>query len=121
MQFKRYITTGLAIAASLVVPTTASAQSDVPPGYKQCAWWDTTYRWWTDAPEDGAFFRVMARNMSCAAAQRNAARIYLARNPRTPAQLGYVCTSLVSEWEYSDIRCSKQGRPRTAFRVQTGV
>ena len=41
------------------------------------------------------------------------------RDSQAPS--GYRCKTLGSEYEYSDVRCAKRGKPETAFRVRSGA
>ena len=125
----------LSLAAALVVgalllPATALSQEPdpdefTPVGYEFCGWRDFEFGGWEMEWEDrlsGAYLVLFARNMTCRSARRNYVRTRTTQTP--PHRLvrkGYRCTTLDSDYEYSDVRCSKRGRPRLAFRFQTGA
>lgn len=117
------------VMGSLLVPATAVAQDPdpdefTPVGYEFCGWRDFVSGSWEMEWNDelfGAYSRLFARNMTCRSARRNYVRMrYTQTPPYRPVRLGYRCKTLDRDYEYSDVRCSKRGRPRLAFRYQTG-
>jgi hypothetical protein len=117
------------LLAALLVSSSAYTQTEdedpdfTPVGYEFCGWLDfESESWQYDEPAPGAWLRLFARKMSCDAAQRNYARTrYTQTPPYRPVRMGYRCTTLDDDLEYSDVRCSKRRRPRVAFRWQTGA
>jgi hypothetical protein len=70
----------------------------------------------------GAYLVLFARKMTCRSARRNYARMHYTQTPPyRPVRNGYRCKTLDSGYEYTDVRCAKRGRPRVAFRFQTGA
>ena len=92
-----------------------------PPGYEFCGWKNfSTGSWTMTNPQDGAFLRGFARNLSCQAARRNISRVSYSRQPPyQPRRTGYRCQRLKNQYEYTDARCTKLGGSAT-FRFQTG-
>jgi|SRR5215208_1840032 len=95
---------------------------DTPSAYTFCGWldfWTQTFRY--DDPEPGAYLALYARKMTCPSARRNYKRVrYDDAPPYQPIRRGYRCVTLKDGYEYADIRCSKKGKPKVAFRWQTG-
>ncbi|MDA0168924.1 hypothetical protein OJ998_07495 [Solirubrobacter taibaiensis] len=123
----RVPTTIVALIASVatVLATPAFGQSEedfTPVGYEFCGWLNLGEGTWTYGdPEDGAWLRLFARDMTCRSARRNYGRVrYTQRPPYRPVKPGYRCRTLDSDYEYGDVRCAKQGKSRVAFRWQTG-
>jgi hypothetical protein len=117
----------LAVVVLAAWAPTARAQTPeedfVPQGYDFCGWRDFESGGWTyDDPPPGVWARLFARNMTCRTARRHYKRT---RSTQTPpyrhVRIGYRCKTLDSDYEYSDVRCSKKGRPRVAYRFQTGA
>jgi hypothetical protein len=112
------------LALAFAIPSTAAAQEPdfTPVGYTFCGWKDFTTGHWVDEPEDGVWERLFARNMTCRTAKKNFGRLrYTQTPPYRPVKAGYRCVTLDQDYEYGDVRCSKKGRPRVAFRVQSGA
>ncbi len=95
-----------------------------PQGYEFCGWQDFARGGWTmEWSEDlrGAYLVAFADGMSCRAARRNVKSVrYTKTPPYRPLRSGYRCRTLESGYEYSDVRCVKQGGSRK-FRYQTGA
>ena len=92
-----------------------------PPGYDFCGWRDYERGGWAMRWEDrlaGASTTLFARRMTCRSARRNYARTSFAGG--APVRAGYRCVELARGYEFLDVRCSKRGRPRMAYRFQTG-
>jgi hypothetical protein len=87
-----------------------------------CGWRDFTNGGWTmDQPDPGAFSRLFAGKMTCGAARRAYNRLdYTEEPPYQPFLEGYRCRELESGYEYSDVRCVRDGS-KAAFRYQTGA
>lgn len=88
----------VAITLGLFAVENASAVASAPPGY----------------------IALFARKMTCRSARRNYNRVRYNEEGR-PVRRGYRCREIDSGYEYSDVRCAKRGRPKVAFRWQTGA
>lgn len=115
----------LALVPALVLTLASSAGAQdpdfTPVGYTFCGWRDyETGRWTKDDPAPGTWERLFARDMSCRSARRNYGRLRVTQTPPyRVVKAGYRCLTLDSDTEYGDVRCSKHGRARVAFRVQS--
>jgi hypothetical protein len=95
---------------------------NAPRGYKDCGWKVFSRRGgWTYSPEPGVYLHLFARKMSCRAARRNYRRVRYPAPQYEATRNGYRCVTLDDGYEYSDVRCAKNGRPKVAFRWQTGA
>jgi hypothetical protein len=86
-----------------------------------CGWRDLVNGGWTmGEPDPGAYSRLFARKMTCRAARRAYSALdYEQEPPYRPILAGYGCRELESAYEYSDVRCARNGS-QAAFRYQTG-
>jgi hypothetical protein len=87
-----------------------------------CGWRDLASGGWTMGPPDaGAFLRLFGRRMSCRTARWDYGDLhYEDFPPYRPVLAGYTCRELDSGYEYSDVRCRRDGSD-AAFRFQTGA
>lgn len=122
---RRSIVVLLCVLAS--APVAKAADPDpaefTPRGYEFCGWQDFASGGWAmEWSEElrGVYLVAFADGMSCTAARRNIKRVRYSTKTRAPVRAGYRCRTLVSEHEYSDVRCVKTGGTRK-FRFQTGA
>ena len=109
-----------------LLPAVASGQEaedfPIPAGYTYCGSWNFYVGGWdTTPPDPGAYFVAFARKLSCRTARRNSRLVRWKGRPHRPYLRGYRCVELEHGYEYTDVRCSKRGAPRRAFRFQTGA
>lgn len=125
----RKLVASAVVLFGLMVPSAAMAadpdpEEFTPVGYEFCGWQDMANGGWAmewDESLAGVYLVAFARGMSCEAARRNVVRTrYTQRPPYRPVRLGYRCTVLDDDHEYSDVRCVKNGAKRK-FRFQTGA
>jgi hypothetical protein len=119
------------LAFLTAVPLSVASAQDpdpdefTPPGYEFCGWRDPERGGWAMEWDDrlaGACTVLFARRMSCRAARTNYRRLRYTRTPPyEPRRAGYRCEELRSGYEFTDVRCAKRGRPRVAFRYQSGA
>ena len=117
----------LCLIGIVAIPAASLAQSEdpdpdefTPPGYAFCGWRDYQNGGWLMEWDDrlyGAGTVLFARDMTCRSARRNFARV---RHGQQPTRAGYRCAVIGRDYEFADVRCTKVGRPRVAFRYQTG-
>ena len=121
----RAIATSFVLIALVAAPATAQDPDPAkftPPGYTFCGWKDFQYGGWAMHWDDrlsGAYLVLFAKRMTCSVARWNYRRTKF--DESRPYRRGYYCDTIREAHEFLDYRCSKLGRPKRAYRVQTGA